>query len=296
MRRPGSATALLSAHGAGDGIVTVVRDLAVAAYAPRARGLQLEVLLLDDGPDLSIVALEPAGNVFGDLASVAALTPRVSAAQHTLREYLAGSPEPFDAVVYLNVLEHVEDDALPLLLVLVDELLVRQRRSPVWLGVVLGLVAAARLLTGEELLVAVAVVVARRRDAYVRVGFALLVVCLLLSLGARLRVGGQPTGVVLPWTAMEAVPLLQNMVPSRLALLTALFAGLLLAAALEGLWRRGGWGWRGLAVVTAVASLAAIAPPEPFTAARRPGPAGSRCGTTPPSPSHGPSRAVGGAV
>ncbi|HJW61009.1 MAG TPA: hypothetical protein VJ931_15385, partial [Actinomycetota bacterium] len=116
------------------------------------------------------------------------------------------------------------------------------------------------------LLVAVAVVVARRRDAFVRVGFALLVVCLLLSLGARLRVGGQPTGVVLPWTAMEALPLLQNMVPSRLALLTALFAGLLLAAALEGLWRRGGWGWRGLAVVTAVASLAAIAPPEPFTA------------------------------
>ena len=67
--------------------------------------------LLDADPDLSIVALEPAGNVFGDLASVAALTPRVSAAQQTLREYLAGSPEPFDAVVYLNVLEHVEDDA-----------------------------------------------------------------------------------------------------------------------------------------------------------------------------------------
>jgi hypothetical protein len=265
---------------------------------------------------------------------------------------------------------------LPLLLVLVDEILVRQRRSPLWLGVVLGLVAAAQLLTGEELLVAtglvagvllvvlavthpravggrvrpalvalavsllvfvplvawpvkaqltgparvqsditpevrgssdllalvtpnrlsaiapdaairlgdrfegnketylgiplllvaVAVVVARRRDAFVRVGFVLLVVCLLLSLGARLRVGGQPTGVVLPWTAMEALPLLQNMVPSRLALLTALFAGLLLAAALEGLWRLGGWGWRGLAVVTAVASLAAIAPPEPFTA------------------------------
>jgi SAM-dependent methyltransferase len=41
---------------------------------------------------------------------VAALTPRVNAARQTLAEYLAGSPEPFDAVVYLNVLEHVEDD------------------------------------------------------------------------------------------------------------------------------------------------------------------------------------------
>ena len=51
MNRPGSATALLSAHGAGDGIVTVVRDLAVAAYALRARGLQLDVLLLDDGQE-----------------------------------------------------------------------------------------------------------------------------------------------------------------------------------------------------------------------------------------------------
>jgi len=265
---------------------------------------------------------------------------------------------------------------LPLLLVLVDEVLIRQRWSPVWLGVALGLVAAAQLLTGEELLVAtglisaallvvlvamfpravpgrvryavtaiavsllvfgplvawpvkaqltgrarvqsditpevrgssdllavvtpnrlsaiapnaairlgdrfrgsketylgipmllvaVAVVIARRRDAFVRVGFAMLVVCLLLSLGARLRIGGQPTDVVLPWAAMEALPLVQNMVPSRLALLTALFAGLLLAAALDGLWRRGGWLWRGLAVLTAVVVLAALAPPAPFRA------------------------------
>jgi SAM-dependent methyltransferase len=67
--------------------------------------------LLDTDPDLSIVALEPAGNLFGDLASVAALSARVEAANQTLVEYLAGAPEPFDAVVYLNVLEHVEDDA-----------------------------------------------------------------------------------------------------------------------------------------------------------------------------------------
>jgi hypothetical protein len=265
---------------------------------------------------------------------------------------------------------------LPWLFVLVDEVLVRQRRSPVWLGVALGLVAAAQLLTGEELLVAtgllaavlllvlvvmhpgavrgrvryaltaiavsllvfvplvawpvkaqltgparvesditpevrgssdllavvtpnrlsaiapdaairlgdrfeggketylgvplllvaLAVVIARRRDAFVRVGFALLVICLVLSLGARLRIGGQPTGVALPWAAMEALPLVHNMVPARLGLFTALFAGLLLAAALEGLWRRGWWLWRGLAVATAAVVLAALAPPEPFRA------------------------------
>ena len=57
------------------------------------------------------MALEPAGNVFADLASFAAVTPRVAAHQQTLREYQAAVDEPFDAAVYLNVLEHVEDDA-----------------------------------------------------------------------------------------------------------------------------------------------------------------------------------------
>jgi hypothetical protein len=265
---------------------------------------------------------------------------------------------------------------LPWLFVLVVEILVRQRWSPLWLGVVLGLVAAAQLLTGEELLlatgllsavlavvlalarprgvpgrvgpalaalgisllvfaplaylplkaqltgparveaditpeargssdllavvtpsrltaiapeaairlgdrfqgtketylgapmllVAVAVVVARRRSLAVRAGFAMLVICLLLSLGARLRIGGRPSGVALPWTALESLPLVQNMVPSRLAVFTALFAGLLLAAAVDGLWRLGGWAWRALAVLTAAVVLAALVPPEPFRA------------------------------
>jgi hypothetical protein len=265
---------------------------------------------------------------------------------------------------------------LPWLFVLVDEVVVRQRHSPVWLGVVLGLVAAAQLLIGEEflvatgllagvlvvvlaimrprqvpgragraaaavgisllvfaplaylplkaqltgparvrsditpehrgssdllavvtpnrlsaiapeaairlgdrftgtketylgvpmLLVALAALVARRGSLVVRAGFAMLAVCLLLSLGALLRVGGRPVGVPLPWTAVESVPLVQNMVPSRLAVFTALFAGLLLAAALDGLWRRGGWALRVLAALTALVVLAPLAPPEPFRA------------------------------
>jgi hypothetical protein len=265
---------------------------------------------------------------------------------------------------------------LPWLFVLVDEVLVRQRWSPLWLGAALGLVAAAQLLIGEELLlatgllagvlavvlavthpravpgrlgaalaalavsllvfaplaylplkaqltgparvhsditpehrgssdllaavvpnrltaiapeaairlgdrftgtketylgipillVALGVLVARRRNRVVWAGFAMLVVCLLLSLGARLRVGGRPTGVALPWTTLESVPLVQNMVPSRLAIFTALFAGLLLAAAVDGLWRRGGWAWRALAVLTVLTALAPLAPPEPFRA------------------------------
>jgi hypothetical protein len=262
---------------------------------------------------------------------------------------------------------------LPWLLVLVDEIVVRQRRSPVWLGVALGVIAAAQVLIGEELfvgavllgglllvvlvamhprpvasrvryamtafavsvvvfeallalplnaqltgpgrvrsditdevrgssdllavvtpsrlsaiapdaavrfgdrfvgtketylgiplLLVVAVVLIRRRSLVVRVGFAMLLVCMVLSLGSRLRIGGRPTFIRLPWTVVESLPLLQNMVPSRLALFTALFAGLLLAAALEGLWRGGGWPPRALAVVTAGLVLAFLAPRAPL--------------------------------
>ena len=265
---------------------------------------------------------------------------------------------------------------LPLLLVLVDEVLVRQRWSPVWLGVALGLVAAAQLLTGEELLVATGLISAallvvlvamfpravpgRVRYAVTAIAVSLLVFGPLVAWPVKAQLTGQarvqsditpevrgssdllavvtpnrlsaiaerrhpprrplpgqqgdlpgdpdaaggrgggdrPTaGRVRPsgvrhaggvpaalagdqaadrWAGHrcgpavggdEALPLVQNMVPSRLALLTALFAGLLLAAALEGLWRRGGWLWRGLAVVTAVVVLAALAP------RRRSGPA-----------------------
>jgi SAM-dependent methyltransferase len=67
--------------------------------------------LVDRYPQLSVVALEPAGNVFADLASYAALTPRVAASRQTLAEYEPGPGEAFDAVVYLNVLEHIADDA-----------------------------------------------------------------------------------------------------------------------------------------------------------------------------------------
>lgn len=262
---------------------------------------------------------------------------------------------------------------LPWLFVLLDEILDRQRRSPVWLGVGLGAVAAAQLLTGAEvfagmvllglvllvllvaanrhalrdkgryaatalavsvvvfevlvvlplraqiagparvhadlteevrgssdllalatpsrllaiapeaavrlgdqfagtretylgipLLVVVALVVARRRSPVVRVGAAMLVVCMVLSLGSRLRVGGLVTRVPLPWAAVESLPVLWHMVPARLALFTALFAGLLLAVALDALWWDGGWWRRALAVVTALAVLAFLAPAAPL--------------------------------
>jgi len=265
---------------------------------------------------------------------------------------------------------------LPWLLVLVDEILVRQRRSPVWLGVGLGLLCAAQALVGEELLAAtvlagalltlalalshpraalrrapralaafavallvagallawplktqltgparvrgditaeargasdllalvtphpllaidppaanrlregftgsgetylgvplllvvIAVAAARLGSTLVRAAFAVLLALLVLSLGAELRIGGHPTGVRLPWAVVEPVPLIKNMVPARLSLLTSLFAGLLLAVALHGLWSLRRWWWRALAVAVAAVVFASLAPAHQFSA------------------------------
>ena len=99
-------------------------DWTLEAFEPYLNGTVLEVgaglgtitrKLVEARPDMSVVALEPAGNVFSDLASYAAVAPRVMAHQQTTEEFLASSdPQPFDAVLYLNVLEHIEDERLEL--------------------------------------------------------------------------------------------------------------------------------------------------------------------------------------
>jgi SAM-dependent methyltransferase len=95
-------------------------DWVLDVFDPYLRGRVLEVgaglgtitrMLVDRYPDLSVVALEPAANVFADLESYAALTPRVAACRQTLAEYEPDPGNGFDAVVYLNVLEHIADDA-----------------------------------------------------------------------------------------------------------------------------------------------------------------------------------------
>ncbi len=59
MKRPQVVTVVLPAYGVARALPTVVRDLAVAAYALRVRGMELDVLLLNgDGP-AAIAATEP---------------------------------------------------------------------------------------------------------------------------------------------------------------------------------------------------------------------------------------------
>jgi SAM-dependent methyltransferase len=88
-------------------------------FEPYLRGHLLEVgagtgtitrKLIDRHPDVSIVALEPAENLFVSLDAYAALTERVTAEQHTLEDHGTPIAGAFDAVLYVNVLEHIADD------------------------------------------------------------------------------------------------------------------------------------------------------------------------------------------
>jgi hypothetical protein len=109
------------------------------------------------------------------------------------------------------------------------------------------------------LLVLVTLAVRWRSSAVVRVGLALLVVAAALSLGPTLLVGGRDTGIPMPWALFEDLPLLPSLIPSRLAQLTALFAGLLVAVFLHAVGRQGGWR-RWAAVAVALVVLAPLWP------------------------------------
>jgi hypothetical protein len=110
------------------------------------------------------------------------------------------------------------------------------------------------------LLVLGAIGIRWRSNAVVRVALLLLVVSALLSLGPTLLVAGRDTGVWLPWAFFERLPLLASLIPSRLAQMTALFAGLLVALFLHAVWGEGGW--RRLAAVAV--GLVALAPLWPL--------------------------------
>lgn len=64
MKRPELVTVVLPAYGVDNAIEPVVRDLAVAAYAMRIRGMRLEVLLLNgDGPAAAEAATSAASGL-----------------------------------------------------------------------------------------------------------------------------------------------------------------------------------------------------------------------------------------
>jgi hypothetical protein len=80
------------------------------------------------------------------------------------------------------------------------------------------------------LLVLMGVSVRRWSRPVVRIASLLLLAVALLSLGPHLHVGGRVLiDVKLPWRVVQALPIVANILPSRLALYLDLLAGLLLA-------------------------------------------------------------------
>jgi Glycosyl transferase family 2 len=63
MERPDAATVVLPAYGVVDAIATVIRDLAVAAYALGPRGLRLDVLVLHGDDDVAAAAVQTAAEL-----------------------------------------------------------------------------------------------------------------------------------------------------------------------------------------------------------------------------------------
>jgi SAM-dependent methyltransferase len=94
-------------------------DWVLEEFEPYVRGRVLEVgagtgtitrKLVDRHPDASIVSLEPSENLFVSLDAYAAMTDRVTAEKETLADSGTRFAGAFDAVLYVNVLEHIADD------------------------------------------------------------------------------------------------------------------------------------------------------------------------------------------
>ena len=79
------------------------------------------------------------------------------------------------------------------------------------------------------LLLALFVVVRYRNDHLVRFAAAFVVIAAILSLGPRLHIGGESLPVRLPWVVPQRVPLLEHILPARLAIFTLLTLSLLVA-------------------------------------------------------------------
>ncbi len=114
------------------------------------------------------------------------------------------------------------------------------------------------------LIVAAAAAVRLWRDRLARAVAVTGLVFAGLSLGGDIRVGGEPTGIPGPWRPLSGLPLLDSVVPTRLALVVTPVIGVLLALVLERA------AMQRLAWVVAVAAALLPVLPTPLPSADRP--------------------------
>ena len=109
------------------------------------------------------------------------------------------------------------------------------------------------------LLAAGSVVVVMWRRPLVRALAAVVVLSCWLSLGEEVVLGGRSTGIPGPWALLELVPVIQNVLPTRFALVAVPALGALLALGVEavrsGATRSAGHAGAGLGVASATALL-----------------------------------------
>ncbi len=109
------------------------------------------------------------------------------------------------------------------------------------------------------LLAAGSVVVVMWRRPLVRALAAVVVLSCWLSLGEEVVLGGRSTGIPGPWALLELVPVIQNVLPTRFALVAVPALGALLALGVEavrsGATRYAGHAGAGLGVASATALL-----------------------------------------
>ncbi len=106
-------------------------------------------------------------------------------------------------------------------------------------------------------IVGVTVALWRRRD--VRWLSAMTLIGVALSLGPSLHLGGHDMHIPLPWAPFTGIPLVRNVLPTRLAVFPAFLAALLLAVAVDALVSRRSY-WPAAVVTVAVAATLMPAP------------------------------------
>ena len=123
------------------------------------------------------------------------------------------------------------------------------------------------------LLAAAAVVVVLWRRTLVQALGAVVLVSCWLSLGEEVTVNGRATGIPGPWALLEQLPVLENVLPTRFALVAVPALGALLALGIEEVRRvvarYAGHAGAGLAV-GGPAALLVLLPGHPHPAPRRP--------------------------
>jgi hypothetical protein len=107
-------------------------------------------------------------------------------------------------------------------------------------------------------------IVRQWRRPVVRAATIVGLVMALLSMGVHLHVDGHKYGVLLPWAIGAVVPVLNNIVASRLILGVFLMAALLLAVGIDVVLKPGGWRARAIAAVVVGLVFVPLFPRLPY--------------------------------